>query len=357
MRILIWGKSFPRMGGVERFVANLARALVARGDDVLVLADGQDTSAHDEPYPIVFLPMSETLMSRDPMQILPLSQKVRKTIADFNPDVIHFQSGGNDHFLILQLQRSLPVPFVVTLHGSIGDLERAATSTALLTAAASTTAVSAHIADNCIGGFSPRTILNAIPDPGPSRPPPQTGAILALGRLAEEKGFTTLLSAMPMVLDAVPDARLTLAGRGPDKASLADQIANLGLESAVDLRDWFHPDAVHEAMSSADMVVMPSHWHEPFGLVALEAAWAARPCIASDMGGLPEIVANGTTGTLVPAADPEALAKAITAMLSDPQRARTMGEAARERAAACFPFDAMVDDYRACLAKAAQQSG
>jgi len=88
---------------------------------------------------------------------------------------------------------------------------------------------------------------------------------------------------------------------------------------------------VEQAIEDAAIVVVPS-LGEGFGMVALEAMERARPVIASAVGGLPEIVADGQTGIVVPPADAEALAEAIVALAGDLPRAAEMGAAARLRA-------------------------
>jgi mannosyltransferase len=94
------------------------------------------------------------------------------------------------------------------------------------------------------------------------------------------------------------------------------------------------------------ILVAPSRG-EGFGLVALEAAERGRAAIVSDVGGLPEIVADGETGSVVGAGDVEALAEAIVQLASDPDRTRAYGSAARRRALELFSSDAAADGVAA----------
>jgi glycosyltransferase involved in cell wall biosynthesis len=89
---------------------------------------------------------------------------------------------------------------------------------------------------------------------------------------------------------------------------------------------------------------MPSI-HEGFGLVALEAALAARPVVASRVEGIPEVVIDGETGLLVPPGDPDALAAAIEQLLADPERSRVLGARARDLAIERFGVERCVDGY------------
>jgi glycosyltransferase involved in cell wall biosynthesis len=108
---------------------------------------------------------------------------------------------------------------------------------------------------------------------------------------------------------------------------------------------------VQRAIEDAAIVVVPS-LGEGFGMVALEAMERARPVIVSAVGGLPEIVADGETGLVVPPADAEALAGAIAALAGDLPRASEMGRAARERALAEFTPEHCVERVEALYARA-----
>ena len=109
---------------------------------------------------------------------------------------------------------------------------------------------------------------------------------------------------------------------------------------------WLVPAAVPAALDGANVVAVPSRL-EGFGLAALEAALRARPVVASDVGGLPEVVGGTSTGVLIAAEDPDALATALVALLSDAPRAASIGRAARERALLAFPADGPVLAYDA----------
>src|SRR5690606_33553846 len=93
---------------------------------------------------------------------------------------------------------------------------------------------------------------------------------------------------------------------------------------------------VAELLGGADLCVVPSTWGEAFGLAALEPAARGIAVVATRVGGIPEVVADGVTGILVPPADPESLADAMADLLTDEARRRTMGERGRERAAEIF---------------------
>jgi L-malate glycosyltransferase len=137
-------------------------------------------------------------------------------------------------------------------------------------------------------------------------------------------------------------ARLRLVGDGPDRAGLEAQVAARGLSADVEfLGEQIDLPAV---LRGADLFLLPSET-ESFGLVALEAMACGLPVVASAVGGLPEVVADGETGFLCPMGDVGAMAAAARRLLDDaPARAR-FGAAARRRAESEFRLDPAVDRY------------
>jgi len=93
------------------------------------------------------------------------------------------------------------------------------------------------------------------------------------------------------------------------------------------------------------VVVMPSRWEETFGLVALEAALMGRPVVVTRAGALPEVVAHGETGLVVDKEDDQGVAEAVAFLLENPEKARRMGEAGRERALRNFGLQACIGRY------------
>lgn len=175
-----------------------------------------------------------------------------------------------------------------------------------------------------------------------------------VGRLALQKGQRHLIAAMPLLLERVPRAHAVIAGRGDLEEYLRDLSLEVGVADRVHVlgprRD------VPALMHAMDVFAMPSIW-EGFGLVLLEAMAAGRPIVASRVATIPEVVAEGETGLLVPAGDPVALADALAELAHDPERARRLGEAGRQRLRQQFSIEKMVGDTELLYRELVEERG
>jgi glycosyltransferase involved in cell wall biosynthesis len=158
-----------------------------------------------------------------------------------------------------------------------------------------------------------------------------------IGRLTRQKGVDVLLRAFARVERKHPDARLVLAGDGPERPTLMKLAQSLGLRRAMFL-GWRRDAA--DILADVSLLAMPSRW-EGFGLVALEAMALGKPVVAARVSALPEIILPEETGLLVPAGGEAELAEALLALLADPQRAERMGRAGKARVRAEFPVEKM----------------
>lgn len=184
------------------------------------------------------------------------------------------------------------------------------------------------------------TVVHYGIEPGPEPPvPPAEPRLLAVGRLIPIKGFDVLLQAFADARRELPELRLEIAGAGPLESELRARASD-GVEF---LGQVARPGPLYERNA---IVVVPSRG-EGFGMVALEAAERGRAAIVSDVGGLPEIVADGETGVVVPREDAGALTRAIVDLARDPARVRAFGAAARARAVAQFSASAAAEGVAA----------
>ena len=169
---------------------------------------------------------------------------------------------------------------------------------------------------------------------------PDGGPIVGVvARLEPEKGHPTLLEAWPTVVAAVPDATLLVVGEGSRRDALEEQANELGLDRPVVFTG--RRDDVPAVTAALDVAVLPSY-REALGLTILEAMALSRPVVASNVGGIPEMVEDGVTGLLVPPRDPVALAAAIIRLLRDHPLADMLGRAGHDLVHERFCIELMV---------------
>ena len=158
--------------------------------------------------------------------------------------------------------------------------------------------------------------------------------LLTVARLVEKKGIDVALRALGSMRDELPGVRYDVIGDGPRRAELEALAGALGIADRVRFAGALSNDRVQQAMREADLFVLPSVTaengdEEGTPTVLLEAQYARLPVLATRHGGIPEIVADGRSGTLVSEGDPAALADGLRAMLAARDRWPAMGEAGR----------------------------
>lgn len=166
-------------------------------------------------------------------------------------------------------------------------------------------------------------VPNFAPDLASGTPPPGARRVLALGRLHPNKGFDLLIRAMA----TVPEATLSIAGDGPERAALEGLAQDEGVAGRVKFLGWREDTGA--LLAECDVLVCSSR-HEPLGNVVIEAFSAGRPVVAAAVAGPVELIEAGRTGLLVPSEDPARLAAAIRTVLDDPALAAGLAAAARD---------------------------
>ena len=174
--------------------------------------------------------------------------------------------------------------------------------------------------------------------------PPEGPLVGVVARLEQEKGHPTLIDAWPAILASFPDATLLMIGEGSRLDALTAQVRDLGLERSVIFTG--RRDDVPEVTKSLDVAVLPSY-REAQGLTILEAMALSRPVVASNVGGIPEMIEDGRTGLLVPPHDSTALADAILRLLRDHPLADTLARAGRDMVHDRFCVELMVRSVEA----------
>ncbi|MBI5885251.1 MAG: glycosyltransferase family 4 protein [Deltaproteobacteria bacterium] len=158
--------------------------------------------------------------------------------------------------------------------------------------------------------------------------------------LRRKKGHHVLLQAIPAITAAVPEAVFVFAGNGPQKDNIEEQIRELGIGRHVRLLG-LRPD-VPAVLKGLDLFVLPT-LQEALGTSILEASAMQKPVVASAVGGVPEVVKEGITGSLVPPEDPAALADAIIRLLRDRTRLHLMGQAGRKMVEESYTTERMAE--------------
>ncbi len=170
----------------------------------------------------------------------------------------------------------------------------------------------------------------------------QPGPLVTVARLSPEKDISTLLQAVAIVKKKLPDFQLEIAGDGPCRADLEQEVEQLGLGQQV--RFLGQVPGAAGVLHRARMFVLPSI-SEGLSLTLLEAMSVGVPTIATDVGGNPEVVEHGRTGLLVPPRDPEAMAAAICKLWTDEPQRQQLASTARQWVHDKFHVRQMINQY------------
>ncbi len=349
---LLW----PSIGGIETYSSALLPRLAARGYEVHTLSgDGYPGGTESETIDGVVmhrLPLRADMESGDPARLLGGLAKVRALKQRILPDVVHLNFSGPIAFYHLRTLGAASSATLTTFHGPVAGLRGGAgsllgdifaksdwviaNSRAVLD---DLLAAAPHVADRSSVVYCGVDAPDSATSP-PSASPPK---LLCIGRLVPEKGIDVAIDAFAQVLRRFPGASLVVAGDGNERAALEQRVRDLGLNGAVRFTGWIAPKDVPRLMAEASLVLVPSRWQEPFGLVGVEASLQGRPVLACAVGGLREAVEDGVSGRHVPPDDPDAFAAAAIEMLSDPAGLAAMGARGKARARRLFAMEANVD--------------
>ena len=246
------------------------------------------------------------------------------------------------------------VPHVATVHGSdvlgldsppLRSVKRgvlARTQAVTVNSSATEAAVRRLAAPGLAIHRVPMGISVASSLPSPPARTDRRPTVGYVGRLVGWKGVADLVTAVGLLRDRGHSRiRCVIAGVGPEEAALREQLRRLGLADAVELLGWVDHAEVPRLLATLDVAVYPSRIEadgttEGQGLSVLEAMAAARPVVATRVGGIPDSISDGVEGLLVPERSPERLAAAISSLLDDPATASRIGAAARDRAVGTF---------------------
>ena len=262
------------------------------------------------------------------------AMRFARVLREMHPDIVHLHAGGVSPRVVSKLAVGARV--VVHYHSLEEEaltprrLRRSALGADLVIANSRATASS-------VRGADPQVVY-----PGIKAPPPvaRTGRAKVIvgvaSRLAPVKGIVHLVDALALVARSHPQIEVVIAGDGPERPRIEAAARNAHLEDRVHFTGWV--DDIAGLMREWDIYAQPS-LAEGLGIAALEAMSTGLPVVASDVGGLREIVIDGETGYLVPVKDSRALGQRIAQLADDAALRERMGTAARSRVVDCFPFE------------------
>ncbi|MDX6721497.1 MAG: hypothetical protein QOJ63_3751 [Solirubrobacteraceae bacterium] len=325
------------VGGAERTLSDLVALGASKGWDQLVLnpfaldPDADELSA-------LYAPASyEGRRCRGVRGLPALRSWLSRRVAAFQPDVVHAHL-FHASVMVASLRRPRDSAFVLShQHGDKFQVGRSR-----LLELADRIAVrhfdqvvgcSQSVADYLLYryGLAP-TRVSYVRNGWSGRPRPPSAdplgqRVICVAHLSAQKNHRVLIEAIAKVRERASDVCLQLVGDGADRAELEAYARRRGLEDSVEFLG--RVDDVWPLLAEAHVFVLAS-LYEPLGIAALEAMAAGLPVVASSVGGLREIVRDGTTGYLVPPGDAELLAARIAELLGDRQLASTMGLRGRE---------------------------
>jgi glycosyltransferase involved in cell wall biosynthesis len=275
---------------------------------------------------------------------------------EFKPDVVHINIPSATAMFHLLSAKSWRAPIVSVIHGAFPEsagridtlMGQVLANSAWVTANSEATLQSALA---IAPGFSSRSsvIYNGLEKPsiGDSVFPADSQIIVCIARLVKNKGIEVALQAFEIVRQRLPNARMIIAGDGPEYDNLKALAEEMGLSEAVNFRGWVEPSGIAALIDEGSQVWVPSLEAESFGNVAVEAMQMGRPVIVTDQGALPEVVESEKTGIVIPARDAHALSNASLRLFADAAFSQKLGDAGRERAATLFGIDRHADEYDA----------
>jgi len=349
-------------GGAERVMTELCRAWNARGDKVtLVTLDDERKDFYAVPPGVERVALGVSGVSTGAAAAMMANAQrmraVRRAVLSSRPDiVVSFIDRTN--VLVLLSMRGTAVPIVVSERNDPRVHEPGRAWRALRRIAYPT-------ADGLVvqtpglvpwaSGFLPPRRVHVIPNPVrsvaavPNHACRKPGQMVAMGRLVAQKGFDTLIQAFAVARAVHPEWNLTIHGEGPLRTELSSLVSRLDLDGHVSL-----PGRINDADSmlrEASIFVLSSRY-EGFPNVLLEACVAGCACIATDCrSGPSDIIEDGRSGLLVPVDDVDALAKAMCALMSNPQLRTTLGDAAMSGTSR-FSIERVIADWDRAFASA-----
>jgi L-malate glycosyltransferase len=360
---------YPTYGGSGAVATELGLALAERGHEVHFVTYAQPfrlVGLHERVF-YHEVEMEDYPLFEHPPYSLALAVALHDAVRREGLDLLHVHyaipHAASAYLARQMLAGSRPLKIVTTLHGTDITLVglhpsfHAITRFSILQSDG-ISAVSGFLKDETVRDFSvPADRIDVIPnfvDVEVWRPdrepchrsklaPEGQKIVMHVSNFRPVKRIQDVVEVFAKIKEKVP-ARLVLVGDGPERPRALKHAADLGLRD--DVLFLGRHGSVEEILSCADLFLLPSQ-SESFGLAALEAMACGAPVVASRAGGLPEVVADGSTGYLLPVGAIDEMAEAGIRVLSDPAHAKQLSEAGRALAVDRFSAKAIVPRYEA----------
>ena len=325
---------YPFMGGIEHRVHHISRRLAGKHEVTVLTGQLPDTPASEEMagYAVERLPSKYINIYNPPYIKTP---GLLAALKELRPDVVDFHYRWSPAYN--RAARNYPGKKVFTFHNTYGEGVGITRVPSLINDFLWKPSLKRFSKVVCVSDFVRRDLENRGFDPGrlvtvpngielPPRMETVDGDyILFVGRLVGTKGIPHLLRAMKLV-----DSKLVVCGGGPDMKKLVSMAERLGLADKVKFPSRVSEEDKLKLFAGCSVFVLPSIF-ESYGIAAAEAMSWGKPVVASDVGGLPEVVGEG--GLLARPKDPKDLAMKINTLLRDDAMRKAMGDKARKLAA------------------------
>jgi N-acetyl-alpha-D-glucosaminyl L-malate synthase BshA len=356
---------YPTYGGSGVVATELGIELAARGHEIHFISYAMPirlNSAHERIHFHEVEVTSYPLFDHPPYT-LALATKMFEVAEEVSLDLLHVHYAiphSVSAMLAQMMSKPKKLPFITTLHGTDITLVGSDRSYLPITRFSieksdGVTSISAYLRDRTYHEFDVKRPIEVIPnfvncdmyhrseDQSLRRRWAKDGEpiLMHLSNFRPVKRITDVVEIFALVREKIP-AKLVMMGDGPDRGAAEYLVRKKNLSK--DVFFLGKQDMVQEKLGVGDLFLLPSEL-ESFGLAALEAMACEMPVIASNVGGLPEVVTPGVDGYLIPPRDVEAGAVAALQILTGPDRGRAMGKQARINAKAKYCANDVIPQY------------
>ena len=357
---------YPTYGGSGIVATEMGMELSSRGHDVHFITYSNPIRLSEDLPRLHYheVPISDYPLFQYPPYSLALASRMAKTIESEGLDLLHVHYAIPHSISALLASHILggAFPFVTTLHGTDVTLVGSDPSFLPITKLSieqspAITTISRYLQQETQRVFSTEKEIKVIPNfvncdryrPGVDielrrqYAAPEEKLLIHVSNFRPVKRILDCVRVLVRVNEKIP-SRLLMIGAGPDRVPAQELAQKLGVADRIEFigKQLF----VAPLLAIADLCLLPSEM-EGFGVVALEAAACGVPTVASNVGGLPEFIDNGSNGFLLPVGDVEAMAAAVLTLFKDEDQKRAFGEAARRSTEMRYSASRIIPQYEA----------